>query len=94
MASAGQVLRPKEGSVHVITTLDALKQDKSARYERFTLSQMEQKDTESIDKFCRRITQQVDKCRKITEEVDKCKMPETWRAMAIVDALIAGTKHE
>ena len=93
MASAGQVLRPKEGSVHVITTLDALKQDKSARYERFTLSQMEQKDTESIDKFCRRITQQVDKCRKITE-VDKCKMPETWRAMAIVDALIAGTKHK
>ena len=31
MASAGQVLWPKERSVHVITTLDALKQDKSAR---------------------------------------------------------------
>ena len=94
MASAGQIIWPKEGSDHLITTPDVLKQDKSARYERFILSQMKQKDTESIDKFCRRITQQVDKCRKITEEVDKCKMPETWRALAIVDALIAGTKHE
>ena len=94
MATAGQVMWPKEGSIHVITTLDTLKQDESARYERFILSQMKQKDTESIDEFCRRITEQVDKCRKITEEVGRCKMPETWRAMTIVDALITGTKHQ
>ena len=95
MASAGKILWPKEDSVDVlsISYLKSLKQDKSARYERFILSRMKQIDTESVDEFCRRITEQVDRCRQITEEVDKCILPETWRALAIVDTLIAGTKH-
>ena len=56
---------------------------KSARFERYSLSLMKQKETETADEFCQRVIDQVDKCR----------IAEAWRATAIVDALIAGTKH-
>ena len=64
--------------------LNEVKQKKSARYERYTLSQMKQNKTEATDEFCRRIIKQV----------EACKIPEWWRATAIVDALIAGSKHQ
>ena len=57
---------------------------KSARFERYSLSLMKQKETKTADEFCQRITDQVDKCR----------IAKAWRATAIVDALMAGTRHQ
>ena len=57
---------------------------KSARFKRYSLSLMKQKETETADEFCQRITDQVDECR----------IAKAWKATTIVDALITGTRHQ
>ena len=43
--------------------LHEVKQKKSARYERHSLSQMKQNKTETTDEFCRRIIKRIEACK-------------------------------